>query len=155
MGGAEEVVCRRAVVSDEAKDALDATVSHDVLAAAAPLTRKVHDQLGKHPRVHFPCAAGPLSFAISLILDGRGASVVGACNSTDAEAGNGLALRLKPVSIPPEGKHTQNHWARASGPSACRRRSSRGARSGRCAPSCPRASGSLRPSLTDIFSLEY
>ena len=53
VGGAEEVVCRRAVVGAEAKDALDATVSHDVLAAAEPLRRKVHDQLGKYFCPHF------------------------------------------------------------------------------------------------------
>lgn len=42
----------------------------------------------------------PVSFVISLILDGKDANVVNLWNSMDVEAGNDLVLRLKPMPIP-------------------------------------------------------
>ena len=55
----------------------------------------------------------PVSFVISLILDGKDANVVNLWNSMDVEAGNDLVLRLKPMPIPPDGKYTLNHWAKS------------------------------------------
>lgn len=54
----------------------------------------------------------PVSFVISLTLDGKDANMVNIWHKYDVEAGNDLVLRLKPVPIPPGGKYTLNHWAK-------------------------------------------
>ena len=54
----------------------------------------------------------PVSFVISLTLDGKDANLVNIWHKHDVEAGNDLVLRLKPVPIPPGGKYTLNHWGK-------------------------------------------
>jgi hypothetical protein len=53
----------------------------------------------------------PVSFVISLILDGKDANLVNIWNYLDVEAGNDLVLRLKAVPIP--GKYTLNHYPKS------------------------------------------
>ena len=55
----------------------------------------------------------PVSFVISLILDGKDANVVNIWNSMDIEAGNDLVLRLKAVELPQSGKYTLNHYPKS------------------------------------------
>lgn len=55
----------------------------------------------------------PVSFVISLILDGKDANVVNIWNFHDVEAGNDLVLRLKAVPLPPGGKYTLNHYPKS------------------------------------------
>ena len=55
----------------------------------------------------------PVSFVISLILDGKDANVVNVWNYHDVEAGNDLVLRLKAVPLPPGGKYTLNHYPKS------------------------------------------
>jgi hypothetical protein len=55
----------------------------------------------------------PVSFVISLILDGKDANLVNIWNFHDVEAGNDLVLRLKAVPIPPDGKYTLNHYPKS------------------------------------------
>ena len=55
----------------------------------------------------------PVSFVISLILDGKDANVVNIWNYMDIEAGNDLVLRLKAVEIPQGGKYTLNHFPKS------------------------------------------
>ena len=55
----------------------------------------------------------PVSFVISLILDGKDANLVNIWNYHDVEAGNDLVLRLKAVPIPPGGKYTLNHYPKS------------------------------------------
>lgn len=54
----------------------------------------------------------PVSFVISLTLDGKDANMVNIWHKHDVEAGSDLVLRLKPVPIPPGGKYTLNHWGK-------------------------------------------
>jgi hypothetical protein len=54
----------------------------------------------------------PVSFVISLTLDGKDANMINIWHKHDVEAGNDVVLRLKPVPIPPGGKYTLNHWAK-------------------------------------------
>ena len=55
----------------------------------------------------------PVSFVISLILDGKDANLVNIWNHHDVEAGNDLVLRLKAVPLPPGGKYTLNHYPKS------------------------------------------
>lgn len=55
----------------------------------------------------------PVSFVISLILDGKDANVVNIWNYMDIEAGNDLVLRLKAVELPQTGKYTLNHYPKS------------------------------------------
>ena len=55
----------------------------------------------------------PVSFVISLILDGKDANVVNIWNYQDVEAGNDLVLRLKAVELPQGGKYTLNHYPKS------------------------------------------
>jgi hypothetical protein len=55
----------------------------------------------------------PVSFVISLILDGKDANLVNIWNYHDVEAGNDLVLRLKAVPLPPGGKYTLNHYPKS------------------------------------------
>lgn len=55
----------------------------------------------------------PVSFVISLILDGKDANLVNIWNYHDVEAGNDLVLRLKAVPLPPGGKYTLNHYSKS------------------------------------------
>jgi hypothetical protein len=55
----------------------------------------------------------PVSFVVSLILDGKDANLVNIWNSHDVEAGNDLSLRLKAVPLPPGGKYTLNHYPKS------------------------------------------
>lgn len=55
----------------------------------------------------------PVSFVISLILDGKDANVVNIWNYMDVEAGNDLVLRLKAVELPQSGKYTLNHYPKS------------------------------------------
>jgi hypothetical protein len=55
----------------------------------------------------------PVSFVVSLILDGKDANVVNIWNYHDVEAGNDLVLRLKAVPLPPGGKFTLNHYPKS------------------------------------------
>jgi hypothetical protein len=55
----------------------------------------------------------PVSFVISLILDGKDANVVNIWNYQDVEAGNDLVLRLKVVEIPQGGRYTLNHFPKS------------------------------------------
>ena len=55
----------------------------------------------------------PVSFVISLILDGKDANLVNIWNFHDVEAGNDLVLRLKAVPLPPGGKYTLNHYPKS------------------------------------------
>lgn len=55
----------------------------------------------------------PVSFVISLILDGKDANVVNVWNFHDVEAGCDLVLRLKAVPLPPGGKYTLNHYPKS------------------------------------------
>jgi hypothetical protein len=55
----------------------------------------------------------PVSFVVSLILDGKDANVVNIWNFHDVEAGNDLVLRLKAVPLPPGGKFTLNHYPKS------------------------------------------
>ena len=54
----------------------------------------------------------PVSFVISLTLDGKDANMINIWHKHDVEAGSDLVLRLKPVPIPLGGKYTLNHWAK-------------------------------------------
>jgi hypothetical protein len=55
----------------------------------------------------------PVSFVVSLILDGKDANLVNIWNAYDVEAGNDLVLRLKAVPLPPSGKYTLNHYPKS------------------------------------------
>lgn len=55
----------------------------------------------------------PVSFVISLILDGKDANVVNIWNYQDISAGNDLVLRLKAVELPQGGKYTLNHFPKS------------------------------------------
>jgi hypothetical protein len=55
----------------------------------------------------------PVSFVVSLVLDGKDANVVNIWNYHDVEAGNDLVLRLKAVPLPPGGKYTLNHYPKS------------------------------------------
>lgn len=55
----------------------------------------------------------PVSFVISLILDGKDANLVNIWNYHDVEAGNDLVLRLKAAPLPPGGKYTLNHYPKS------------------------------------------
>ena len=52
----------------------------------------------------------PVSFVISLTLDGKEANLLNIWHKHDVEAGNDMVLRLKPVPMPPNNKYTLNHY---------------------------------------------
>ncbi len=55
----------------------------------------------------------PVSFVISLILDGKDANIVNIWNHCDVEAGNDLVLRLRAVELPQGEKYTLNHYPKS------------------------------------------
>ena len=55
----------------------------------------------------------PVSFVISLTLDGKEANMVNIWHSHDLRAGDELVLRLKPMPLPPNRKYTLNHFPKS------------------------------------------
>ena len=69
-------------------------------------------QGGQHEGSH-SAGTWPVSFVVSLTLDGKDANVLNIWSNHDVEAGSDLVLRLKPVPIPPGGKYTLDHWGKS------------------------------------------
>jgi hypothetical protein len=55
----------------------------------------------------------PVSFVISLTLDGKEANMVNVWHSMDLNAGDDLVLRLKRMPLPSNGRYTLNHFPKS------------------------------------------
>ena len=107
-------------------------------------------QGGQHEGSH-SAGTWPVSFVVSLTLDGKDANVLNIWSNHDVEAGSDLVLRLKPVPIPPGGKYTLDHWGKSLVDKTFTPNTMRGPND----LHAPRRITHVWQLVPDIFSLDY